>query len=258
MLTFRHILPALLLAAPAAAAQERVEVQMLEVAQIDGGLTLGDVCRGDLPAGLAATPVAAEDPSVVTVEDVLRSLRQAGVEPHRVYVSGPAVCSVEAAPIPVPAPAGDDEWSFLREPEPTEEPEAAAEPEDRPAVVERLALTRPVRRGQTLRPDDLRVVQTEDPGRTEPLALDAAVGQRAARDLDVGDLLDADHLAARLLVERGQLLALRHDRGGVTLRTLARSRDDAAFGQTARAVCETAGTTYRVRMTGPQAGVILD
>ena len=322
MLDFRHILLSLALASPAfgETAAGRVGVQMHEVAHIAGPATLGDVAAIEgVDNALLARHLLTAETGTASVDDVVRTLSEAGVRPDRIFVAGPVACRIETtAAHAAPSRAADDEWAemapaagvFIEEPTPDlsvadelrahvavalgldaaavriELPDSL--PSDarlvelppaklgrlslrvadagvvRPvnavvrAEVEQLVAARPVRRGQTLRPDDLRremcvVEQLGD--LPDPLAV---VGQSVRRPLSPGDPITADALAARLLVERGQLLTVEHKAGGVVVRTLARSNGDAAFGQTVRAVCQSTGRELRVRLAGPQRGSVLD
>ena len=125
------------------------------------------------------------------------------------------------------------------------------------ATAPRLVLARPVGRGQTIEPADVRQeLATIDSVKDAGLALDQIVGQQAARDLKIGQPLTADLLAPRLLVRRGQPITVLVDRGGVQLQTIAFSRDDASLGQTVRAACEATGRVLVVRVTGPQVGLL--
>jgi flagella basal body P-ring formation protein FlgA len=127
------------------------------------------------------------------------------------------------------------------------------------AEAERLVITRPIRRGQAIRPDDIEATRVPIESLDETaLDLMSAVGQEASRDLQPGQVLTPSLLAARKLVERGQLLIVTHRRGGVTLRTRALSRGTATYGQTVRANCQATGRDLLVKLTGPQAGTVLD
>ncbi len=128
---------------------------------------------------------------------------------------------------------------------------------DAHATAARLVLARPVGRGQTIEPGDVRKeMATLTSINDVALALDQVAGQQAARDLAIGQTLTADLLAPRLLVRRGQPLTVLIDRRGVQLQTIAYSRDDASLGQIVRAACEATGRTLVVRVTGPQVGLL--
>lgn len=125
------------------------------------------------------------------------------------------------------------------------------------ATVDQLTLARPVSRGQVIRAGDVEkrravITQLSQRGVGQ---LDV-IGQQAARDLVAGSILEADFLAPQLLVKRGQLVTVTFVRGGVEVRTLARSQDDAVYGQTVRATCDSTGEALRVLVTGPQAGTV--
>ena len=125
------------------------------------------------------------------------------------------------------------------------------------AEVDVLRLVRPVRRGQTLRAGDFEV-RRQLVRRLADRTVEAAeaVGQEAARDLDVGDPIAPDALAARLMVRRGEQVVVTLDRGGVAVRTLATARGDAGYGQVVRCDSLATGKSIRVRVTAPQAGTV--
>ncbi len=125
------------------------------------------------------------------------------------------------------------------------------------ATVIRARVARPIGRGSVIRPEDLEksaaVVDTVD---DIGLSLAAAVGQRAARTLTVGDALVGRDLAAPMLVKRGQLVTVTLNRGGVIVRTLAKASGDATFGQVVKCRAEATGEDLSVVVTGPQAGSV--
>lgn len=125
------------------------------------------------------------------------------------------------------------------------------------ATVEQFTLARPVSRGQVIRAGDVEkrravITQLSQRGAGQ---LDV-IGQRADRNLVAGSVLEAGSLTPRLLVKRGQFVTVTFARGGVEVRTLARSKDDAVYGQTVRATCDATGETLRVLVTGPQLGTV--
>ncbi len=128
---------------------------------------------------------------------------------------------------------------------------------DAEATVTRPTVVRPIARGQTIRPEDLEL----RPSRIRRLAergisLDEAVGQRAARNLDVGTALEPGQLQPTLLVKRGQRLTIVTGHGGISISLIAQSQGDATFGQSVRARVDSTGEMLSVRIVGPQLGTV--
>ena len=130
---------------------------------------------------------------------------------------------------------------------------------DATAQVTRLAVARPIGRGQIIRAADLveqpaTIRRTSDRGLTPA----EAVGQEAARTLDVGDVLTPESLAPRNLVRRGQYVSVTLTQNGLELRTLARALDDGGYGQTVKVKNDTTNEILHVVVTGPQTGNLVD
>ena len=130
---------------------------------------------------------------------------------------------------------------------------------DATADVTRLAVAQPVGRGQIIRAADV-VAQPATIRRTSErgLTLAEAVGQEAARTLDVGDVLGGESLAPRMLVRRGQYVSVTLVQNGLELRTLARALDDGGYGQTVKVKNDTTGEILHAIVTGPQTGTLDD
>ena len=130
---------------------------------------------------------------------------------------------------------------------------------DATAEVTRLAVAQPVGRGQLIRASDVTsqpasIRRTGDRG----LTLAEVVGQEAARTLDVGDILNSNSLAPRMLVRRGQYVSVTLLQNNLDVRTLARALDDGGYGQTVKVKNDTTGEILHVVVTGPQAGTLDD
>ncbi len=92
-------------------------------------------------------------------------------------------------------------------------------------------LTRPVRRGGMVDPQDVRTqLVWTDPG--DP-AVDpaASIGQRLRRDMAAGLVLRSSDLEPALVIRRGEEVSVRTVRGSVVVTSRARARQDAALGQ---------------------------
>ena len=130
---------------------------------------------------------------------------------------------------------------------------------DAAATVTRLTVAQPVGRGQVIRSGDV-VAQPAVIRRLSErgLTLAEAVGQEAARTLAVGDVLEGDSLAPRLLVRRGQYVSVTLHQNGLDLRTLARALDDGGYGQTVKVKNDTTGEILHAVITGPQTATLVD
>lgn len=116
-----------------------------------------------------------------------------------------------------------------------------------------------ISRGQTLAREDLeRRVERIDSSRLRPLdAIDAAVGQTAARTLRPGDILEADDVRPPDLVRRGQRVTVRALSGGLVLKTVARAMDDGRMDQVIRLRHPRSREVFHARVTGPQQAAML-
>lgn len=116
-------------------------------------------------------------------------------------------------------------------------------------------LTRDVARGEpvadALRPEAADV--TDLPDALSPDAL--GDGWTAARSLRAGTVLTGRLVAAPAAVERGDPVRVVYARGAVRIALDGEARERGAVGDEVRVYCDDVRSTFRVRLTGPGAGV---
>lgn len=118
---------------------------------------------------------------------------------------------------------------------------------------------RPVSRGQTIVGDDVKnESRWLDTGRKLPLtdAL-ALVGQVAARQIQVGQMLVEGDTKPSLMVKRGQLVTLRAISGGFSIKTVGRAMSDGHQDEFIEVRHPRTRQVYHVRVCGPQQAVMV-
>lgn len=117
-------------------------------------------------------------------------------------------------------------------------------------------LTRDLQRGDPISPDAVRpeAVETTDlPDALAPNAL--GDGWTAARSLRAGTVLTARLVEAPAVVEVGDPVQVVYARGAVRVVLAGEARQRGALGDEVRVYCDDTHSTFRVRLTGPGAGV---
>lgn len=122
-----------------------------------------------------------------------------------------------------------------------------------------LTATRALSRGQAITAEDVaRQTVRIDSTRTTPLSdLDRVLGRVAARSVRGGSILEPDDVSDPDLVRRGELLTVRALSGGLVLKTVARAMEAGQRDQIIRARHPKTREIIHVRVSGPQAAVML-
>jgi len=125
--------------------------------------------------------------------------------------------------------------------------------------VEALVATATIGRHQTLRPEKLALRSVLLDRDVEPLTrVEDAVGKMAATVLRRGMLITSEHLQARRLIRRGDMIDVHCVVGGMVIKTVARAMSDGSEGETIRVRNEHAKSrrTYMVRVVGAYQAVM--
>ncbi|MCE9590132.1 MAG: flagellar basal body P-ring formation chaperone FlgA [Planctomycetes bacterium] len=132
------------------------------------------------------------------------------------------------------------------------------------AVVSRRALAvvavKPLLRGKPIPADavEVREVFLDRSGMDPMTRLSLVVGQETVYPLREGQVVQASHLKSPVVVERGDVIAVRCVTGTLVVRTSMRAAEPGAVGQVITAKGEKArSASVRVRVTGPQEGVLV-
>lgn len=88
-------------------------------------------------------------------------------------------------------------------------------------------------------------------------SINDALGMTASRRLRAGQVLDADAIEPRRVVQRGQLITVRAISGGLVIKTVGRSMEDGYQGQLIEVRNDKTREKFHVRVSGPQSGVLL-
>ena len=273
-------------------------IELQPRARFDGHdtITLRDVCKwSDADAAvmepLANTLIAkignAPRVRAVSVDDIKSRLHDAGANLSLLQFTGAATCAVlvgdeagepeiafdqgrssPAAPAPAPplfpapaaTPAEQPVVGEMLEAQSAPQPVVAEPP---PPVVhydEQLVLTRPLSRGQRIIASDVAVkrVVVDQPTTRPAVALDEIVGNVASREMKKGDVLAPADISRPAVVTRGQFMTVALRVGTFDVQTVARAMDSAAAGEACRAKNEASGEVYRVVVTAPNEGRVME
>ncbi len=250
---------AILLAATASAAADAqdLHVSLRPAVAVTGSVTIGDVARltGDQADRVSTLSISPDTQGQVSADEIVAALIDAGIGRHRLLLRGPDACEVRVSYATASEPVVADEWDTLASPRTVQETPTIKEIEDEIDVdTSRVArLVRPVARGVVIQPADV-AFDTDTSSRGRFANADAVVGQRAARKLDVDDVVQPHDLVAPLLVKRGQRIKVALASGGVVINSIATSQDDGGFGQVIRCRVDATGESLRVVVTGAGVG----
>lgn len=121
-----------------------------------------------------------------------------------------------------------------------------------------VVLTKPLSFKQTIRESDVTerriLVDVLD---DEPLlGLKQVVAQQAARELKPGTVMTAKTVQPVPLARSGQFVTVLLNRGGVSIKTVARAMEEGSYGQTIKVKNEATKDVYEIVLTGPQEGTM--
>lgn len=110
----------------------------------------------------------------------------------------------------------------------------------------------PINRGQTIRADHVTLKEQtfdrpERAGMSDPAAI---VGQRALRFINVGELVTGKDIEPVPLITRNDLVSVTTQRGGITIKSVARALASAGYGETVPLRNEASKQTFVARVTG--------
>jgi flagella basal body P-ring formation protein FlgA len=88
------------------------------------------------------------------------------------------------------------------------------------------------------------------------LSLKQVVGQQAARELRPGAVMTAKMVQAVPLARGGQFVTVLLNRGGVSIKTVARAMEEGSYGQTIKVKNEATRDVFEVVLTGPQEATL--
>ena len=121
-----------------------------------------------------------------------------------------------------------------------------------------VVLAKPLSFKQTIRESDVTerriLVDVLD---DEPLlGLGQVVAQQAARELKPGTVMTARTVQPVPLARSGQFVTVLLNRGGVSVKTVARAMEEGSYGQTIKVKNEATKDVFEVVLTGPQEGTM--
>ena len=121
-----------------------------------------------------------------------------------------------------------------------------------------VVLAKPLSFKQTIRESDVTerriLVDTLD---DEPLLnLKQVVAQQAARELKPGTVMTAKAVQPVPLARTGQFITVLLNRGGVSIKTVARAMEEGSYGQTIKVKNEATKDVFEIVLTGPQEGTM--
>lgn len=122
-----------------------------------------------------------------------------------------------------------------------------------------LIVSRPIKRGSTLRDSDVRREMSWIDPSDPPATPTSSIGQSLLRSLQPGQIVREHHLEAPTMIERGQDVSVRTVQGTVVVTTVARARHSARQGELIE--LETKDSTRRrftARVAGPGRVVMSD
>ncbi len=121
-----------------------------------------------------------------------------------------------------------------------------------------LVSTRPLRRGDVLRPDQLEVRELEIPlqDRGYFRAIDQAGGLVAGKSIAAGEPLSPEDLMAEEVVQRGDLVHVVCQIGGIRVKTVAIARDSGAVGDTIALRSSSSTRTFYAVVTGRRQALV--
>lgn len=226
------------------------DIVLLESSVVFGEpILLADVCRIPSDSPLGNLPISPSMGGNVSLADVRRALIDHHANLGQINLRGPAMCKVTIDETVVQHPADADETAIAT---PVQATLSAVVPMEQHYAV---ALASPVRRGQVIRAQDVRLEPADEPSSQHFAAIEDVLGQKATRDLNAGDLLDSRHLELPPLITRGQSISVRAGSGTVTIRIAATAQESGAFGQAVR-VKTADGRTHMVTVVGPQEATL--
>ncbi len=253
------------------AAVRTIEVRP-QVAVTSDSVTLRDVCRWSEEDQAALSPyadvVVSRQPSgPITIDELKKSLRDAGADLKTVQFSGAATCTVvKGAEVDVSAktqatvaPVAEQGAAVLETQSVAIEVAPATQPQ---YFEEQLVITRALSTGQTLIKSDIAIkrVPVDSPATHPATTVDQLIGQSAARDLRAGEMLGTDDVKSPQAIAAGQFMtvSLKIGPDEQSVETVAKALNPGAAGDIIEAKNEATGEVYNVTITGPNAGQVID
>jgi flagella basal body P-ring formation protein FlgA len=191
--------------------------------------------------------------------ETLRNLRIDGAEQVTIVGSDssgqsePARMNRHAAVL-----AGHGSLAAIENARPTHEPSPAKETTPLVPVVVAAA---PIARGDIITAANLEVQMIERPARpsSRRAAVDAVekvVGMEARQAIQAGEIVFGDQVRAPLLVKRGDLITVSTQGSGIRVRTTAKARQDASYGELVQVESLETRERYDARVIGHREATI--
>ena len=121
-----------------------------------------------------------------------------------------------------------------------------------------IVLAKPLSYKQTIRDSDVseRRILVDSLDGQPLLSMKQVVAQQAAREMKPGMVMTARTVQAVPLARTGQFVTVLLNRGGVSIKTVARAMEEGSYGQTIKVKNEATKDVFQVVLTGPQEATL--
>ncbi|MBN1341939.1 MAG: flagellar basal body P-ring formation protein FlgA [Phycisphaerae bacterium] len=123
-----------------------------------------------------------------------------------------------------------------------------------------VVAAKPINRDQVIREQDVAIENRDffHADRIGMIELPAAIGQVSRTFVRKGEMIQRRELKPRPLINRGDLVTVWSEVGGLRVKTVAKALEAGTFGENIEVRNEASGSKYVVTITGPQSARVLD